>query len=978
MKKYLAVTILLFISSPGVSVAQFLTSTQITLVTDHRHPERLGGYMAEILKTEGFLDFEVVGLRDLNADVLNKTGFLILTESRLNGHQLKEIPEWVKRGGLLVGLRPDPRLAEVFGVRYRFEGFETGYMRTNPQSRLGRQTETEALQLHTRPDLYDLQGAEAAFYVLRTPEASPKFPAITTHRLGKGRAVLSTYNLAKNIVWTRQGDPNEVDKENDFHRGALRASDLFIGMLDSERRISPQADIQQAIFAKALAMLLAQRQPVPVIWKFPNAKPAVVIMIGDHHGEDKEVVEEIELVEKYNGSMTIYVMSGTRSHCSDPPRATPETQPDRETILSWRRGRHEVAQHLNLSGLEGWGTNYLDPLDAEATITESLRAFYNIYRIKPRTARAHGIQWLGWVEQARMYARNGVQMSLDYVSIGPLKRSMGYMCGSGLAMRFVDERGQILNIFHQPTQFEDDVVLYRPPQKARLRPAARCPEPESLPGMGLPYDALTTSKALQQAGRMFRESADRYHTPLSFNIHPPFFASYSGDFLRGSLELARKFDMPVLSAERLRVRFGHGQALLFAFDPVLTVVYHRQGNPEKANREIDGADLGWPEDWNTITASEMMAEGWWDPDLVRVPQADLLQRLLVDSLRELAARPLPSIWYFPHRSQSMLFMTGDVHRAPEEIIEKYLTGVEKYGSTASLYLLPPVEEKWTPEQVEAWVKRGHEVSVHSDHILSADHGREVTWRTLEDAVRNFEKTYDRPVRTVRNDWLTWYGWVDQARMQQQLGILMDLNYVTKIPAYYGYMFGSSLPMRFVDSTGKVIDHYQQPTLFEDDIVMKSHYGAFNTEQATELSIGMLQDSLQGYYNSVCLNVHPQHYESQVVGWNGYSGEWARRTMQYAQKNRIPIWSAGQWLDFILARNQAEMEDLQRTESSCSFRLVQPKPIEGLTLLLPTRYGNRQLDQVTVEGSLQSLKSNRFTDKPLPCWSFQRPPNSGWS
>ena len=74
--------------------------------------------------------------------------------------------------------------------------------------------------------------------------------------------------------------------------------------------------------------------------------------------------------------------------------------------------------------------------------------------------------------------------------------------------------------------------------------------PESLPGMGLPYDALTTSEALQQAGRMFRESADRYHTPLSFNIHPPFFASYSGDFLRGSLELARKFDMPVLSAER--------------------------------------------------------------------------------------------------------------------------------------------------------------------------------------------------------------------------------------------------------------------------------------------------------------------------------------------------------------------------------------------------------------------------------------------
>lgn len=153
----------------------------------------------------------------------------------------------------------------------------------------------------------------------------------------------------------------------------------------------PQADIQQMIFGKALAMLLAQRQPVPVIWKFPNGKPAVVIMTGDHHGDqDKEVLEEIELVEKYGGSMTIYVMSGTRWRSTDPPGATQETQPDRETILSWRRRRHELAQHLNLFGLREWGTNYLSPLDAEAAITESLRAYPSKVTLLP-TNSASGV-----------------------------------------------------------------------------------------------------------------------------------------------------------------------------------------------------------------------------------------------------------------------------------------------------------------------------------------------------------------------------------------------------------------------------------------------------------------------------------------------------------------------------------------------------------------------------------------------------------
>jgi len=551
-KIFLSILVVSLLVLPSAIVSSTLPiRTQITVVSDERHPERFGTYVREILATEGFLGVKLVSLGDLDSHVLMNSGVLILTESRFNGVQLKEITQWVKSGGRVIGLRSDPRLAGMFGLRYRFEGFESGYLRMNLGSRLGQGTEAEALQLHTRSDLYDLEGAEAAAYLFQALTDRPRFPAIATHRYGEGKSILFTYNLPKNIVLTRQGDPNETDKESDFVRGPLRGSDLFVGMIDNERRAIPQADIQQMIFSKALASLLAEYQPVPLVWKFPNAKRSIMIMTGDHHGGiDEPVVEEMQLVEKYGGSMTIYVMSETRWECSDAPSATRETQPSRQTILSWKRGRHEVAQHINLYGLEEPGTNYLPAAAAEAAIAQSQRAFHAKYGIRPRTVRTHGIQWVGWVEQARIYADHGIQMGLDFVSIGSPKRSMGYMCGSGMAMRFADEKGRVLNVFHQPTLFEDDVLLSQPPTKTKLLATPRCPHQEPIPGMDQEFDGLSTSDALLRVERMFNDSVNRYHTPMSFNIHPPFMANFSKGFLIGSLELARRLDMPIVGAEQ--------------------------------------------------------------------------------------------------------------------------------------------------------------------------------------------------------------------------------------------------------------------------------------------------------------------------------------------------------------------------------------------------------------------------------------------
>lgn len=387
-----------------------------------------------------------------------------------------------------------------------------------------------------------------------------------------------------------------------------------------------------------------------------------------------------------------------------------------------------------------------------------------------------------------------------------------------------------------------------------------------------------------------------------------------------------------------RISRGAGQLLLFAFDPVRTVVMLRQGDPAKANRELDGID--------GIRPQEMMQEGFWDPRLVGIPQTDLLQRFLVDQLRKMLDLPLPSFWYFPGDTRSVLVMTGDAHRDAPETIEGMLRDVESYGGTASIYLLPPVAEKWSREQVEAWQARGHEISVHPDHHRTEEHTRQNRWEALSGAVRDFREAYGIPVRTVRNDWVTWYGWVEQAQMQAELGIQMDLNYVSSVPTHFGYMFGSGLPMRFIDAEGAILDHYQQPTQFEDDAVMDPSASwslRLTTESATRQTVDMIEKSLGGFFNSVCLNIHPEYFKR-------YSGDWTRNTLQFAASNGIPILSAQEWLGFVMARNATRISSFSWDGEKAIFEVLNPNGGRQLVLLIPARVGERRLQKVDNAGT----------------------------
>ena len=100
------------------------------------------------------------------------------------------------------------------------------------------------------------------------------------------------YDLARSIVYTRQGNPAWAGQERD---GLLpiRSNDMFFGnaagdsqpdWVDLNKVAIPQADEQQRLLANLILEMNREGTPLPRFWYFPDDHKAVVVMTGDDHG----------------------------------------------------------------------------------------------------------------------------------------------------------------------------------------------------------------------------------------------------------------------------------------------------------------------------------------------------------------------------------------------------------------------------------------------------------------------------------------------------------------------------------------------------------------------------------------------------------------------------------------------------------------------------------------------------------------------
>ena len=164
-----------------------------------------GRYYAEILRAEGLNAFSVAPIGSVSAATLAAHQAVVLAPNALSDGQAAMFAGWVQGGGNLVAMRPDPRLAGLLGLSGPGGSLDEGYLRV-AGSGPGAGITGETMQFHGRADRYALAGATAVATLFNDASTGTANPAVSLNAFGAGQAAAFTYDLARSVVGTRQGD----------------------------------------------------------------------------------------------------------------------------------------------------------------------------------------------------------------------------------------------------------------------------------------------------------------------------------------------------------------------------------------------------------------------------------------------------------------------------------------------------------------------------------------------------------------------------------------------------------------------------------------------------------------------------------------------------------------------------------------------------------------------------------------------------
>lgn len=402
-------------------------------------PNRLASYLREILATEGIACWD---FHDLTAGgvALDGRALVILENVPLDAAWCARLEAYVRAGGRLLASRPPPELAEVFGLKPTRSVVKTCrgmFVTFDAAQPLAAGLGAESLQFQGTGDLYEPVGAQVLAAFGGQLGVATHYPAITVHARGAGLAAAFAFDLAACTVLLHQGTPlNASDGPNPDPNadGAFKPDDLFHRQLDERLKTVPQADLYADMLVRLVQHLCPC--PLPRLWHYPHAAPSVTLLDGDSDSMTAEDIETVfATVEKVGGRFTIYLM----------PEQFAALSPER--MARHRACGHDAGPHPFAGRLPG--------RDAFAKrLDEEMALFTQRYGFAPSAQRGHSVVWLGWDEHARELLRHGLRLDTNFCCGVGLQH--GYLNGSGLPVRFVDEHGAIIDVYEQATISMED------------------------------------------------------------------------------------------------------------------------------------------------------------------------------------------------------------------------------------------------------------------------------------------------------------------------------------------------------------------------------------------------------------------------------------------------------------------------------------------------------------------------------------------
>ena len=425
-------------------------------------------YYAEILRAEGLNAFNVTDINAVTATTLSAYDVVVLGEMALTMAQVTTLSDWVTGGGNLIAMRPDKKLASLLGLTDAGTSLAEGYLLVNTATAPGAGIVGQTMQFHGTADRYTVSGATSVATLYSTASASTTNPAVTVRSVGAtgGQAAAFAYDLARSVVYTRQGNPAWSGQDRDA-QAPIRSDDLFFGgaqanYVDLTKVAIPQADEQQRLLANLIGVLNADRKPLPRFWYLPKGLKAAVVMTGDDHASNgtagrfdiynSDSAPGCSVVDWECVRATSYIFSNTP--------ITPAQ------VASYTAQGFEIGVHMWMSGQSGGSTastmtcNDYTPTSIAADYSQQLSLFASRFpgALPVRTNRTHCIVWSDYVTQPQVALANGIRFDTNYYYWPDtwVNDVPGLFTGSGMPMRFAKADGTMIDVYQGASQITDE------------------------------------------------------------------------------------------------------------------------------------------------------------------------------------------------------------------------------------------------------------------------------------------------------------------------------------------------------------------------------------------------------------------------------------------------------------------------------------------------------------------------------------------
>ncbi|WP_051241633.1 N,N-dimethylformamidase beta subunit family domain-containing protein [Azohydromonas australica] len=415
---------------------------------------------------------------------------------------------------------------------------------------------------------------------------------------------------------------------------------------------------------------------------------------------------------------------------------------------------------------------------------------------------------------------------------------------------------------------------------------------------------------------------------------------------------------------------GSGRTAAFAYDLATSVVYMRQGNPAWATQERDGLAPIRSDDKFYGNAAADPKPDWVDLSKVAIPQADEQQRLLANLITHmnLARKPLPRFWYFPHGHKAVVIMTGDDHAngGTPGRFDRLRAQSPAGCSVADWQCVRGTSYIFTdtalsPEAAAQYTAEGFEVSLHASTRCDDYTALSLDSVYTEQLAAFRAKYAGLPApATQRHHCIVWSDWSSGAEVQAKHGMRLDTSYYYWPAGWVrnvaGIFTGSAMPQRFMRLDGAFVDVYQAATQMTDE-----------SGQAYPATVDTLLDralGAEGYYGAYTVNAHTDQaitVESETV-------------VASALARGVPVVSARQMLTWLDARNASAFSGLSWNGSALAFTVSSDPNARGLQGMVPVRSASGVLNVLqrgtaTVPFTVKAIKGVEYAFFPAAAGSY---------